>query len=157
MVVQKRDGRLTPFEIDKIVCAIERAMGQVGFTNLTLATSIAEDVAKEVYDGCSVEEIQNKVEDKLIDYGINDVAKAYITYRYLHNMARNQYSELMDTISKKLSAVDVENQNANVDEYSFGGRMGEATRVITKNYALNYCVSKKAKENHLNNRIYIHK
>ena len=43
-----------------------------------------------------------------------------------------------------------------MDEYSFGGRMGEATDVMTKQYALDYCVSKMAKENHLNNEIYIH-
>ena len=43
-----------------------------------------------------------------------------------------------------------------MDEYSFGGRMGEATDVMTKQYALDYCVSKMARENHLNNEIYIH-
>jgi ribonucleoside-triphosphate reductase len=54
-------------------------------------------------------------------------------------------------------AQDIENQNANVDEHSFGGRMGEASRIVTKDYALNYFMSRKSRKNHLNNEIYIHK
>ena len=71
-------------------------------------------------------------------------------------MARNQYKELMDAVSEKLTAKNVQNQNANVDEHSFGGRIGEAASVVTKNYALNYIVSPMAKQNHENNEIYIH-
>jgi ribonucleoside-triphosphate reductase len=62
----------------------------------------------------------------------------------------------MDAVSEKLECRNVKNQNANVDERSFGGRMGEANRVLTKQYALDYLISEKAKRNHLNNRIYIH-
>lgn len=65
-------------------------------------------------------------------------------------------SELIKGISEKLNATNVENQNANVDEYSFGGRIGEASRYVTKELALNYCMSKKSKKNHLNNEVYIH-
>ena len=59
-------------------------------------------------------------------------------------------------VAVKLAASAVENQNANVDEQSFGGRIGEASGVITKQYALDYIVSKMARENHINNKIYIH-
>lgn len=62
----------------------------------------------------------------------------------------------MKGIASKLQAKNISNQNANVDESSFGGRMGEATRVVTKEYALYNCMSKMARENHLNNEIYIH-
>jgi ribonucleoside-triphosphate reductase len=62
----------------------------------------------------------------------------------------------MKTISEKLSASNVQNQNANVDEHSFGGRMGEANEALTKQYALDYCISDMARNNHLNNEIYIH-
>ena len=85
-----------------------------------------------------------------------EAAKAYINYRYLHGMARNQYSELMDAVGSKLSGTNIENQNANVDERSFGGRVGEATRIVTKKFALDYIVSPMAKANHENNEIYIH-
>ncbi len=59
-------------------------------------------------------------------------------------------------LKEKLLAENVKNQNANVDEKSFGGRVGEATRVITKEIALYDCMSEMARENHLNNMIYIH-
>ncbi len=35
-----------------------------------------------------------------------------------------------------------------VDEHSFGGRIGEASRIVTKDYALNYCMSRKSRKNH---------
>lgn len=85
-----------------------------------------------------------------------DVASAYIEYRALHEMARNQYKELMNAVSEKLMASDVQNQNANVDEKSFGGRIGEMADLVAKKYALDYLVSPMAKANHLNNEIYIH-
>ena len=71
-------------------------------------------------------------------------------------MAREQYRKLMDTISEKLNAENVQNQNANVDEYSFGGRTGEMNEAVCKQYALDFIVSPMARENHLNNEIYIH-
>ena len=48
------------------------------------------------------------------------------------------------------------NQNANVDEKSFGGRIGSASSAVLKKYALDYCVSEMARNNHLNNEVYIH-
>ena len=85
-----------------------------------------------------------------------DVAKAYVEYRYLHRMARSQYAQLMDAIAEKLEARDVKNQNANVDEHSFGGRVGEASSVVNRKYALEYLVSPMAKANHISNEVYIH-
>ena len=103
-----------------------------------------------------VEEIQNIIEAKLMASKHKDVAKEYVNYRYLHKMARSQYSELMSAVAEKLTAKNVQNQNANVDEASFGGRMGEANTIVTKQYALEYLVSPMAKANHLNNEIYLH-
>lgn len=67
-----------------------------------------------------------------------------------------KYEDLMATVAKKLKATDVQNQNANIDEHSFGGRIGEMANEIMKQYALDYLVSEKTKQNHLNNEIYIH-
>ena len=100
--------------------------------------------------------IQDIVEKKLMASKYKDVAKNYMNYRYLRTMARSQYKELMGSIAEKLSAKNIQNQNANVDEASFGGRMGEANDVITRRYALEYLVSPMAKANHENNEIYIH-
>lgn len=85
-----------------------------------------------------------------------DVARAQVRYRYLRTMARTQYDGFMNAIAEKLEASNVQNQNANVDEYSFGGRIGEANELMMKQYALDYCVSRMARDNHLNNMIYIH-
>lgn len=89
--------------------------------------------------------------------GYYELAKEYIQYRYIHKLARNKYRELMDTVEEKLMAKNVANQNANVDEKSFGGRVGEASDAIMKQYALDYCMSEMSKRNHQNNEIYIHK
>lgn len=104
----------------------------------------------------SVEEIQDLIEEKLMVSERQDVARAYIRFRYKKEVARKYTNDFIQEIRKKLSASDVQNQNANVDEYSFGGRTGEASSVVTKQLAIDYLLSDKAKYNHLNNRIYIH-
>ena len=164
MIVIKRDGREVPFNKQKIIDAISKAMRQVGVTDLSLASTVEDSVFSHFYkeDGentnevkVKVEEIQDIVEDNLMSLN-KDVAKCYIKYRYLHDKARTMYYDLMDTVSEKLTASNVQNQNANVDEYSFGGRMGEANGVVTRKYALEYLVSPMARKNHENNEIYIH-
>lgn len=85
-----------------------------------------------------------------------DVARAYIRYRYKREVAREKRDDFTKAIGEKLSASNVQNQNANMDEESFGGRVGEASSLLTKTYALDNLISKKARDNHLNNMIYIH-
>ena len=85
-----------------------------------------------------------------------DVAEAFITYRHDRQRAREQRSPLMKKVKEKLSAKNVVNQNANVDERSFGGRKGEADSVMMKKMALDEFVSPKARYLHENNEIYIH-
>ena len=126
-----------------------------GEVDIALATKIAQEI-ENIDKTLKVEEIQDLVEKKLMASKYKDAAKNYMNYRYLRTMARSQYKELMDSIAEKLSAKNVQNQNANVDEASFGGRMGEANDVVTRKYALEYIVSPKTKANHENNEIYIH-
>lgn len=159
MNVIKRDGREVIFEKDKIKNAILKAFkaqyGDIDSDACDCAEKIAQEI-ENINKTLTVEEIQDLVEKKLMKTSHKDVAKVYINYRYLRGMARNQYKELMDAVSEKLTAKNVQNQNANVDEHSFGGRIGEAASVVTKNYALNYIVSPMARQNHENNEIYIH-
>jgi len=84
------------------------------------------------------------------------VARAYIRYRYKKEVARNYKDDFITAIGEKLNASNVQNQNANLDEKSFGGRIGEASSYMTKDYALNYILSDMARKNHLENMIYIH-
>ena len=159
MKITKRDGRKVEFDSDKIVKAISKAFIEVYPDGLTEEMqTCAHRIANEVsaHDGLTVEEIQETVVRKLMASKYKDVAKAYVEYRYLHRMARSQYAQLMDAIAEKLEARDVKNQNANVDEHSFGGRVGEASSVVNRKYALEYLVSPMAKANHINNEVYIH-
>lgn len=160
MFVTKRDGRKVDFDTEKITSAIIRAFNSVYSNNLTddmiiFAHKVADDVAAKNAD-MFVEDIQNIVVKRLMSSKYKEVATAYVEYRHLHEMARSQYKELMDAVAEKLQAADVKNQNANVDEHSFGGRIGEASDVVTKKYALEYLVSPMARANHENNEIYIH-
>lgn len=159
MIVTKRDGRQVDFDKSKIYNAVYKAFEQLDKPvdeAAYVAGRIASEIEASCKDGSSVEDIQDTVEKKLMASSHKDVAKAYINYRQLHKMARNQYKELMDAVGEKLSGSNIENQNANVDEHSFGGRMGEATRIVTKKFALENLVSPMAKANHENNEIYIH-
>lgn len=159
MVVTKRDGRQVDFDKSKIYNAVYKAFEQLNKPvdeAVQVAGKIANEIEASCKEGSSVEDIQDTVEKKLMASSHKDVAKAYINYRQLHKMARNQYKELMDAVGEKLSGSNIENQNANVDEHSFGGRMGEATRIVTKKFALENLVSPMAKANHENNEIYIH-
>lgn len=159
MEIIKRDGRKVPFDQNKIIDAVLAAFKEVDGEITDYAHEKAGNIADYIQDEArplTVEEVQDLVENGLMSTKRKDVARAYITYRYKRNVARGINSDFIDAIGEKLKAANVQNQNANVDEYSFGGRMGEATEVMTKNYALDYIISKKAKENHLNNEIYIH-
>ena len=162
MDIIKRDGRIVPFDKEKIVSAILKAFGAVGAIDeyaKTKAENIANYIAERVEERpepYGVEEIQDLVEQGLMSLKHKDVAKAYILYREERNKVRQGKTSLMKLIGKKIDASDVQSQNANMDEHSFGGRMGEARNELMKDYALNYCVSKKTRDNHLNNEIYIH-
>ena len=161
MKVIKRDGRKVEFNKDKIKEAVLKTFNEVypnaNESNVIDADSVCNEVCNSIdkLNEISVEQIQDVVENILMSYD-TVVAKAYITYRYRHTMARDEYKALMADVKEKLSAENVQNQNANVDEYSFGGRIGETADIVMKRYALDYCMSDMAKNNHLNNEIYIH-
>lgn len=157
MYVVKRDNRLVEFQASKIKSAILSAFLEVGVEDEgDLSGKIAREIEGIGKKQLNVEEIQDLIEKKLMASKHKDVARAYTNYRYLRQLARQQYDGLWNAIEEKLMADKVENQNANVDEHSFGGRIGEASRVVTKKHALDYMVSPMAKANHENNEIYIH-
>lgn len=159
MNVIKRDGRKVPFSKKKIKIAVLKAFLEVDGEETSYAKEKAREIAnyvKSLKKDMGVEEIQDIVVNKLMSSSRKDVAARYVEYRYLHKIARGQYDNLIKAVSEKLTATNVQNQNANVDEHSFGGRMGEANDVVMKQYALDYCVSDMAKNNHLNNEIYMH-
>ena len=162
LYIQKRNNTLEPFNKDKIIIAINKAFLEVD--KVLYETDTANDIADEIEqyyldhpkEELTVEGIQDLIEDALMRSERKDVARTYIRFRYKKEVARNYSNDFIDAIKEKLGAKNVQNQNANVDEYSFGGRIGEASGVVTKKLALEYLVSSKAKQNHENNEIYIH-
>ena len=156
MIVIKRDGTFVDYNLEKISVAIEGAFEDLGhvFESAITLNEIDEIIHKRYNKQVTVEQIQDIVEEILCENGYIDEARAYIKYRYIHELARKK--KLEDNIKAKLLAENIENQNANIDEYSFGGRKGEADSVFMKQYALDHLISKMARDNHLNNEVYIH-
>ena len=161
--IVKRDGRVETFNKQKVVNAVKKAFVAVDGTLTKAGVKKARRIGGEIEKislknekPLTVEEIQDLVEKLLMATDRKDVAKAYVLYRNERNIERNRKTNLMKSVAEKLFALDVQNQNANVDELSFGGRMGEARAEIMKDYALNYVISPFARDNHLNNEIYIH-
>ena len=87
--VAKRSGELVPFDKQKIVAAIEKAMADTPTgVDTVLSVRIADEIASKTED-LSVEEIQDIVENKLMASKRKDVARAYIIYRDNHAKRRN--------------------------------------------------------------------
>ena len=159
--IYKRNGILVPFDKQRIINAINKAFIEVDgqLYEEDTARDIADEIkywVKQQDHVVSVEEIQDQVENYLMRSERRDVAKSYIRYRFKHEAVRNAENDFIKALSEKINASDIENQNANVDEQSFGGRIGAASDLQLKKYALDYCVSDLARRNHENNEIYIH-
>lgn len=157
MKILKRDKTEEEFQFEKIEKAVAKAFESC---DVPLNKQVLKCLKKK-YSGLNedtvldIEQIQDDVEDCLMSW-CPPVAKKYIIYRYEHKAIREAKSKMEKAISKKLMGTDICNQNANLDEHSFGGKMGEATRIVTKDFALKNCMSRKSRRNHENNEIYIH-
>lgn len=167
MRVEKRDGTIQAFKFEKIEAAVTKVfenkpicepVPQAFIEQLRdyFTTLVTKQDAKDPNYAMPIEEIQDIIRDFLIKKNKIKAAESFILYRKKREEVRDGKSWLTKEIFRKLKGDDVENQNANVDEASFGGRMGEANRVVTKDFALKYIVSKMARDNHNNNEIYIH-
>ena len=163
MKVEKRDGTIQEFRFEKIKRVIEKV-----FSDKTVNEEVPEKFIEQVkhhFDNfiekhdetfvMPIEDIQDVIRDFLIKKNKIKAAEAFILYRKKREEIRDEKSWMTKEIKKKLNAKDVENQNANLDEASFGGRIGEASRVVTKNMALKH-MSKQFRDNHNNNEDYIH-
>lgn len=158
--VIKRDGRKVDFDRNKIIKAVLAAFDEVdgeitpeAKRKATVITNHIESLNKK---SMNVEDIQDIIETMLMDGKRKDVARAFVIYRNDRTRVREQNTNLMKAIKEKLTASNVQNQNANIDEKSFGGRVGEASDTVLKQYALDNCMSEMSRNNHLNNEIYIH-
>lgn len=157
MTVIKRNGAIETLTKKKIFDSIIKANDTVSKEDQLTQKQIKR-ITDSVFEACQdfeepveIDKIEDMIEKKLMEASGYEVAKKYITYRYEKERVRNNKN-----LTEKLMATNVVNQNANVDEFSFGGRIGEAASYMMKEYALNHLLSPMAKENHINNEIYIH-
>ena len=156
--IMKRSGERVPFDKIKIFDAITKANNEEGIITERLSEeqicSIAEGIEKDAYNAgrdLSVEEIQDKVEDALMNSGKTKVARLYITYRYKHNENRK-----MSDIDQKISGVverdneEVKQENSNKNPTILSVQRdymaGEWSRYYTNRYLLPTEISDAHKE-----------
>ena len=161
MKVIKRDGKQEEFNEVNIRKAIKAANNSVE-KEKQISDEKVEKVLNFVLKNISseekveIEKIQDLVEDGLMKENCFEVAKSFILYREERAKERFKRLKIVKEIKEKLEASNVQNQNANLDEASFGGRKGEADSALLKQMALDYYISPKFAKNHINNRVYIH-
>ena len=157
MLVKKSDKSLEPFMVEKVLKGVEKAYASV---NENMEPGVLDCIIGKYKDEgdekiVDADEIQDEVEKCLMEDN-KVAAKSYILYRYTNKIRKDKFNNNVKSILKKLMAEDVQNQNANVDEHSFDGRMGEASSFVNKKIALDGYMSRKSRKNHLNNEVYIH-
>lgn len=122
--IVKRDGRMAPFEIDKITNAIFGAAQASGGQDHDMAQELAEQVEKTLEETAgtetpTVEQVQDTVEKVLIESGHARTAKKYILYRNERTRVREMNTRLMkvyeDLTFKSSLENDVKRENANLD------------------------------------------
>lgn len=157
MKVIKRNGTFVEFDKTKIYNAIIKAMMD---TKVGKDEKLAENIATKIeinYDPPkSVEEIQNLVEEYLMLSSRPDAARSYIRYRYKREIERERIKRNSEKITPIIKCENVENSNANIDEYSFSGRNNRASSLIMKEYALNELMDKDVAEAHRKGILYTH-
>ena len=114
--VTKRDGTIVPFDKNKIINAVEKAMAcsKTGIDK-DVSTRIANSISSIDHD-MSVEEIQDKVEELLMGTRCKDAAREYVRYRYIRSQIREHEqanSEILEIIETANDYVNTENSNKN--------------------------------------------
>lgn len=163
-LVRKRDGRLVPFDQEKITNAIFKAAQAVGGDDLERAIFVSNSVVSmidELYGDWeipSVEEIQDLVERALIKHGHAKTAKAYILYRDLHNKLRDIRAlvDANELIEGYLEHLDWRvNENSNMS-FSLQGLNNHIFSAVNSAYWLNRLYPKEVRDAHIGGDIHIH-
>jgi ribonucleoside-triphosphate reductase (formate) len=138
--IRKRDGRILPFDAEKITQAIFKAAKAVGGENYSLALDLTNEVTNHLHGlklaglNPSVEEIQDAVEKVLIEKGHARTAKAYILYRAKRTRIRDAKSELMDVVKDIL--LDANFQEEKENKYSPLEKMQQIAVAASQKYYL---------------------
>ncbi len=163
--VNKRDGKVTEFDIAKISDAIKKAFDAcerqyndniIDF----LALKVTSDFEPKIEDGIiAVEDIQDSVETVLVQAGYADVAKAYILYRRQREKLRNMKSTILDykeLVDKYVKNIDWRVKENSTVTYSVGGLILSNSGAITANYWLSEIYDDEIANAHKNADIHLH-
>lgn len=165
LYIRKRDGRLAPFDSEKITNAVFKAAVAVGGSDRNQAISVSRsvvDILSILYkDGRvpTVENVQDLVEKMLIERGHAKVAKAYILYREQHRKLRNtanMMNEGLSLIDEYLDKSDWRvNENSNMS-YSLQGLNNHIASDITAKYWLEKVYPPEIRQSHIKGEFHIH-
>jgi anaerobic ribonucleoside-triphosphate reductase len=162
--VRKRDGKLEPFDQERITNAIWKAAKAVGGKNREQSKFISDEVMAELRsrfgeDGCpTVEEIQDIVEKRLIENGRAQTAKAYILYRKQHQDMRELAALLSssDLVDQYLEIEDWRvKENSNMS-YSLQGLNNYLSSTVIAKYWISRIYPQKIADAHFSGDIHVH-
>lgn len=163
--VRKRDGKIVPFELQKITEAIKKAFAAeetnyddnvIDFLGLKVTADFNDKIKNNIID---IEDIQDSVESVLSKAGYADVAKAYILYRKLHEKQRaieNTMLNYKDVVNSYINVTDWRVKENSTVTYSVGGLILSNSGSITANYWLSEVYDKEIADAHRNCDIHIH-
>ncbi len=165
--VLKRDGRLAPFNPEKIANAIRKAFevtgevkGNIGDKSLDLAIRTAEYLELQGIAVPKIEEIQDMVEHVLMEEGCPETAKAYILYRAERSRVREKNTRLMrtldDIVNSESKNSDLKRENANIDGDTAMGSMLRFGSESAKAYYKAYMLKPEHSRAHEDGDIHIH-
>ena len=163
--IRKRDGRLVPFELDKIAGAIYKAFQACSSkyelkTALEIAKIVEKNLEKKQSALPTVELVQDTVEEVLIEQGFVRVAKAYILYRANRTRERDMRSRLMKTFEEitfsESKNSDLKRENANVNADAPMGTMLKYGTEAAKQFNEMFVLKPKQARAHANGDIHIH-
>ena len=168
--VKKRDGRLIPFNPEKITRAIFLAASEVankeGITaDYQIASELTEEVRKLLnrkFAGKipSVEDIQDAVIKVLIETGHAKTSETYILYRAERSRIRNSRSRLMKTIEDitflDANESDIKRENANINGNTAMGTMLQYGSAVSKEFCKDFIIKNEHSMAHDNGEIHIH-
>lgn len=162
MKVIKRDGRITSFDINKIINAVRKTMKAENITDDLFLEEFRVSIMLDILDGkkeeYSINEIQEIVENRLMKSKYLNVAKSYIQYRHERDVAREMNSSLINNIKGLINLKDksILNENANKDSNVIPTQRDLLAGIISKHYAKNHILPKDIVSAHEKGEIHYH-
>lgn len=163
--VRKRDGRVVPFDRQRIERAIYKAFQAVGEENEETPRELSIIVTQKLFEKfgqdtiVDIETIQDIVEETLIENGFAKAAKAYILYRRKRQEAREALKVVVDVekiVQEYLLKADWRTQENSNTTYSYPGLVLHVAGSVMAHYTLNRIYPDEVREAHMNGDIHIH-